>query len=257
MSPIHKTLVEAARSARFEIQIASLLSRRGLDTGLLQRFHRISRHIPCLHDSSHLLQFVADLLRVTSDVNGCIAEAGCFKGGGTAKLSIVASVLNRQLVVFDSFQGLSPNTEPHEANIFGDSIKGRFRTGEFRASLDEVYDSVRMFGGITACRFVEGWFQDTLPRFKGPIAGLYLDVDLASSTATCLKYLYPLISHGGLMYSQDGDFPLVIDIFADHQFWNTQVGCSRPEIVGLGRSKMLKIVKPSCSTDQCTSEVDQ
>ena len=71
----------------------------------------------------------------------------------------------------------------------------------------------------------------------------YLDVDLASSTKTCLKYLYPLVIPGGIIYSQDGDFPLVIEVFNDDRFWENEVGCKKPDIEGLGKKKLLKIIK--------------
>ena len=92
---------------------------------------------------------------------------------------------------------------------------------------------------------VEGWFDDTMPGFTGKIAAAYVDVDLASSTRTCLKYLYPLLVPGGVLMSQDGDFPLVIEVFEDDAFWEQEVGCERPHIEGLGTSKMLKLIKPA------------
>jgi O-methyltransferase len=75
------------------------------------------------------------------------------------------------------------------------------------------------------------------------ICAAYLDVDLALSTKTCLKYIYPRITTGGILYSQDGDFPLVIDIFDDDNFWENEVGCKKPKIEGLRKSKILRIVK--------------
>lgn len=46
-------------------------------------------------------------------------------------------------------------------------------------------------------RFIKGWFEDTMPVFNERIIAAYIDVDLASSTKTCLKYLYPLLVPGG------------------------------------------------------------
>jgi O-methyltransferase len=50
---------------------------------------------------------------------GVIVEAGCYKGGSTAKFSLMAEKVNRDLVVFDSFQGIPENAEPHEKDMFG------------------------------------------------------------------------------------------------------------------------------------------
>ena len=65
-----------------------------------------------------------------------------------------------------------------------------------------------------------------------------------SSTATCIKYLYPLLEPGGVLVSQDGDFPLVIELLDSDVFWKEEVGCEKPVIEGLGTDKMLKIIKP-------------
>jgi hypothetical protein len=59
-----------------------------------------------------------------------------------------------------------------------------------------------------------------------------------------LKYLYPLLEPGGVLYSQDGHLPLVIDVFNDRSFWRNEVGYARPEVIGLGEKKLIKIVKP-------------
>ena len=90
---------------------------------------------------------------------------------------------------------------------------------------------------------MKGWFNVTMPQFNKKISAIYLDVDLASSTKVCLKYLYPLLVPGGILVSQDGDFPLVIDVFDDDSFWENEVGCKKPMIEGLGVNKMIKIKK--------------
>ena len=180
------------------------------------------------------MSFVVSCVR-RRGVEGTIVEAGCFKGGSTAKLSLVASILGKQLFAFDSFAGLPENTESHEASILGHSIEGWFDEGNFRGTLDEVQSNIRTYGDIAACTFVRGWFEDTMPLFDSPIAAAYLDVNSASSTRTCLKYLYPLLSPGGVLVSQDGDFPLVIDVFSDTSFWEEELGVDMPNVGGLAR----------------------
>ena len=217
----------------------------GVRTELMRQFRRISREIPCPHNESHILSFVVEMFRIDAhDSNdGVFVEAGCYMGGSTAKFSLVAHELGRKLVVFDSFKGLPTNTENHKQSIFGYSIKNWFREGEFRGPRDVVTNNISRYGKIDVCEFVEGWFEETLPHFDRPILGAYIDVDLASSTRTCLKNIYPRIVPGGVLVSQDGDFPLIIDVFRSRKFWENEVGVSMPEIQGLGTSKMLRIVK--------------
>jgi O-methyltransferase len=161
----------------------------------------------------------------------------------TAKTSIVAELLNRRLLVFDSFEGLPKNEELHDESILGHSIDGWFEGGEFHGTLDEVRQNVTEYGGIDASEFIPGWFDDTMPGLDRDLCAVYLDVDLASSTKTCLRALYPRIVPGGILYSQDGDFPRVIEVFSSDEFWESEVGCERLTIEGLGTSKILKIVK--------------
>lgn len=241
---IKETLPEYFRVAKLQRELVELGVPSQEVRALLQRFMNVSRNIPCPHNPSHILSFVVELLKLETSVEGVIVEAGAFQGGSTAKISIVAERIGRQLHVFDSFEGLPANEEAHDASILGHSIKDWFREGEFRGSLEQVRHNVQEFGEIDLCRFIKGWFDDTMPGYAEQIAAIYLDVDLASSTRTCLKYLYPRLSSGGVLMSQDGDFPLVIDVFDSDRFWEEEIGCAKPLVEGLRTSKMLKIIKP-------------
>ena len=195
---------------------------------------------------SHVLTFVVEMMKYAkkhSESKGVFVEAGCFKGGSTAKFSLVAKSLNRKFVVFDSFEGIPENEEEHKKSIFGYSINSWFHKGSFSGSLEEVKHNVATYGDISVCSFVEGWFDNTLPDLDIDIAGAYIDVDLASSTKTCIKHFYPRLLPGGFLVSQDGDFPLVIEVFDDDNFWENEVGCKKPETHGLNKSKMLIVYK--------------
>ncbi len=240
---IREYLREAFAEARLRHELSTLLPAPKLNE-FLNQFQLISRQVNCPHNPSHILTFVNALLKIPKDVPGVIIEAGCFKGGSTAKFSLIAKYLGRELVVFDSFEGLPDNDENHEQTISGTSIKDWFKGKEFCGALDEVKNNVSRFGDPSVCRYVKGWFENTLPGFDEKICAAYLDVDLASSTRTCLQHIYPKLSKKGVIVSQDGDFPLVIDVFKDDEFWQKTVGCEKPAIDGLGSEKMLTIVKP-------------
>jgi len=196
----------------------------------------IDTHVMSAHNPSHLLKFLIAILKASPLMDGRIVEAGAYKGAGTCKISLFANYVGRKVFIFDSFRGLPENKEVHEMSTEGHSIKGWFDGGNFAGSLAEVKTNVRKYGEISVCEFIPGWFEETMPDFNEKIVLAYLDVDLASSTRTCLKYLYPLIVPGGAIFSQDGDFPLVIDVFKDQDFWKNEVGCvSLPEIEGLGK----------------------
>jgi len=205
----------------------------------------IHRQVKCKHQHEHVDSFVDAFMALPPEVEGCIVEAGCFQGGSAAKFSLAAKLAGRRVVLFDSFEGLPENKEGHAKSILGHSIDGWFGGGRFSGSLEAVKHNIATYGHLDVCSFVEGWFEDSMPGFSEKACAIYLDVDLASSTRTCIKYLYPLLVPGGILMSQDGDFPLVIEVFDDDEFWKTEVGCAKPHIEGLGRDKMIRIVKPA------------
>lgn len=245
---ILEQFAEATRVAKLETEIAAsrAFTSPAQSRTVFQRFRAVQAGVECPHNPSHVLEYVRDLVTILPrQTPGHLVEAGCFKGGSAAKVSIIAKLLGRDLLLFDSFEGLPENEEVHAQSILGHSIDGWFREGEFCGGEAEVRKNVTQFGEIGVCRTFRGWFDQTMPNFHEPIAAAYIDVDLAESTKTCIKYLYPLISPGGLLYSQDGDFPLVIEVFKDERFWAEEVGCPRPKIDGLGKRKMLRIQKPA------------
>lgn len=208
---------------------------------LLCQYYQISYRVCCRHTQEEMWNYATEILSCPRNVHGCFVEAGTYKGGSTAKFSLAARLADRKLVVFDSFEGIPDNDEAHDKNIFGG--RARFKPGSYCGGLEEVQRNVSRFGQIAACRFIKGWFDQTMPLFDEPVAGIYLDVDLVASTKTCLKYLYPLLSVGGVLFSQDGHLPLVVQLFDDDQFWESEIGCPKPVIEGLRTRKLLRIVK--------------
>lgn len=215
--------------------------------GIIKQYYVTSANVDCPHTPGEILAYIQTILTLPSTIPGCVVEAGCYKGGSTAKFSIAASLVHRELVVFDSFEGIPQNAEDHASTTHGDN----FEKGSYKGTLDEVKANVAKYGHIETCSFTKGWFEDTLPLFKNPIAAMYLDVDLVSSNRTCLKYLYPLLQAGGVLYSQDGHLPLVCDLFDDAYFWQHEVGTRKPVIEGLRKRKLIKIVK---QTSMITSD---
>ena len=240
-------LHRALRVARELRACASFLRSKGSKFSLrtrlelLERLYVISFRVESPHNQDEIVPFIEAILSAPSHHDGAIVEAGCFKGSSTAKFSLAADLVGKELVVFDSFQGIPENDEPHDRNIFGGVVY--FKKGQYRGTLEEVRNNVTRFGKIGCCRFVPGWFDDTLPAFAEPVSSIYLDVDLASSTRLCLKHLYPLLETGGVLHSQDGHLPLVIEVFDDDEFWLREVGGKKPTVRGLGSEKLLRVVK--------------
>jgi O-methyltransferase len=169
-----------------------------------------------------------------------VLEAGCGFGASTAKLSLAARLAGGSLIACDSFQGIPQNEERH-VHLDGRPIE--FRAGAFRGRLVSVRRNVEAFGAIEVCRFEKGWFSDVLPRIEGPLDVVVLDVDLARSTRTCVKELWPRLRPGGVLFSLDGQLRATHEVLGDAAFWRGEVGSEPPSIEGLGRSKLLTLEK--------------
>lgn len=233
---LFQTLKEYFAIARLQSEMASFFPSFKAQKLWLDRLKIIQTNVPSAHNSSHILQFLIAILKLDPQLKGCVVEAGAYKGGGTCKISLFVQHVNRRLFVFDSFEGLPQNDEQHIMSTEGHTIKDWFKGGNFAGSLPEVQSNVERYGSKDVCEFIPGWFEQTMPLFKEPVALAYLDVDLAASTRTCLKYIYPLLSKGGAIFSQDGDFPLVIEVLKDESFWKDEVKCDKlPIIENLGK----------------------
>ena len=242
-----RAVIRGVRRARHEWPLVALqLGKLGpveftRRRAIADRLLAVHANVPCAHEHSEMVEIIRQIFEIPADRPGCVVEAGCFKGGSTAKLSIAAAEAGRRVVVFDSFEGLPENDEPHENTIFGDSAD--FHAGNYAGRLSEVADNVQRWGELAVCELVPGWFENTMPAFREPVAVGFIDVDLAASTRTCLEHLYPLLISGGVLFSHDGHLPLCIDVLGDAGMWE-RIGGPRPIISGLGTSKLVSIRKP-------------
>jgi O-methyltransferase len=167
-----------------------------------------------------------------------VLEAGCGYGASTAKLSLAVRLARGSLIACDSFRGIPENQERHQL------LDGRvteFRPGAFQGRLASVRRNVETWGALEVCRFEKGWFEDVLPRLEGPLDVVVLDVDLAQSTRTCLRELWPRLRGDGVLFSLDGQLRATHELLADRRFWRDEVGSEPPLIEGLGRSKLLTL----------------
>lgn len=215
-------------------------SKYGADVrgGILERFKRIDSEVPIKTSPSDGL-FMAEAL-LTLECAGAVVECGCFSGGSTAKLSILARISGRELLAFDSFEGL-PAADAYET----EKIKTRqrlsfvatrpWRAGQYAAELPLVRDNVERYGELSVCRFVKGWFKDTLAdSLPEPIAFAFADVDLPSSARECLLHIWPRLANGGIFFSHDVGSIKVLQALAGEQLWKDVFHEHPPIFFGAG-----------------------
>jgi O-methyltransferase len=242
-----RAVIRGVRRARAEWPLVALRlgPLGGLDRAtrktLARRLHAVHDHVECAHTHGEISRIIREICAIPDDLSGCIVEAGCFKGGSTAKLSIAAAAVGRRLVVFDLFDGFPVSDDSLGVTIFGDRVN--FGEGRYAGRLSEVCFNVSAWGDLDVCEIMPGRFEITMPRFVRPIAVGFIDVDLATSMRTCLECLYPHLIPGGVLFIHDGHRPLCLEVMRDQRMWQ-RIGGSRPVIRGVGTGKLVAIRRP-------------
>lgn len=202
---------------------------------LLRRFAGIQKNVTCGHSPFQFVlmaEYILDL-----DISGPIVECGCYKGGSTAKLSLLAEYAKRTLYVFDSFQGLPEPENEKEAYVRQDGKTGqkyRFQAGQYKGTLEEVKNNVARHGCPDVCEFIPGFFSESLAGFKEEPAFVFIDVDLVSSARECIKVLWPLLKKGGYFFTHEAMYPDYVAGILDRDWWRENLNQCPPVIFGAG-----------------------
>lgn len=205
---------------------------------LLRAYARTTNAVRGYHTQAELLTVADRILRRAGQAGLTVVEAGTGKGSSTAKLSLATRLAGGRLLVYDSFRGIPENDERH-TNLDGRPVT--FRAGAFTGRLASVKRTVEQFGAPEVCTYTKGWFEETLPDFDQPVDVVLLDVDLLSSTVTCLKAFWPRLREGGVLFTQDGHLAAIVALLGDRAFWREELGEEPPRIQGLGRDKFLEL----------------
>tara|TARA_R110002020_G_scaffold112746_45_gene259499 strand:+ start:1975 stop:2700 length:726 start_codon:yes stop_codon:yes gene_type:complete len=151
---------------------------------------------------------------IKADIPGAIVECGVWRGGQmmAAALALKALGAERELVLFDTFQGM---TEPGERDkdiagaeaveIFHAHAHRRRGKGWCEASLEDVRSNIASTGYTTdRVHYVKGAVEETIPRHApAAIALLRLDTDWYASTRHEFIHLYPKVSRRGVVAVDD------------------------------------------------------
>jgi O-methyltransferase len=202
----------------------------------LNHFLGIKDLIPCEHSNLDMLEVALAVLTFPEQTAGVIVEAGLFKGGGTARLSLACKYSKRELFGFDSFRGL-PVHEESSPNVL-------YPPGVYFGSKAEVQENLKKYGAPEFVTLVDGWFEETMPKFHRPVAIAYLDVDLLSSTKVCIRYLWPQLIQGGVIFCHDAHLPEIAKLIHDPEFWQHEFNEPLPDISNVfGKIGFIKITK--------------
>ena len=195
-------------------------------TTLSLRIYRNWRRIPTGISYKGHLAIAAKLLELPATLEGAVVECGCWRGGSTANLSVICDIVGRDLIVYDSFEGLPA---PEALDDMKPHAKGGYRGG-----LDDVQGNVRKYGVIERCQFRQGWFKDTLPNHTEPIVLCLMDVDLKSSMHDCVVNLWPHLAEEGYLFLDDYVNLHDCALFFSERFWRDYLDTTPPGLMGTG-----------------------
>lgn len=162
-------------------------------------------------DSTRIGKILAhyELFKMSAEVPGAIIECGVFKGASLARFAMFRKLFDqtesKRLIGFDTF-GKFPET----TFVPDQSIRKRFvdTAGEQSISSLQMLEVLKYKGIEENLELVTGDITKTLPAYvkKNPnlkISLLNLDTDIYEPAVTILKYLFPLISKGGILILDD------------------------------------------------------
>ena len=206
-------------------------------TELIRKFELIDEDIDIASSPTDGLIMAEILLNI--EASGSIVECGCFTGGSTAKLSLIAKELGTNLVVFDSFEGLPEVTNEfirdHHCRRSENWITD-WTAGRYEGRIELVQSNVEKYGDFSRTQLVKGWFNETLrsPNLPEEVIFAFCDVDLANSARDCLTGIWPHLSEKGVFTTHDTAYIKVLQEFYKPKLWREEFKAIPPILFGAG-----------------------
>jgi O-methyltransferase len=144
-------------------------------------------------------------------IEGAIVECGVWKGGSmaaVAKALVQSTDLQRDLFLFDTFEGMSEPTR-NDIDYEGQYALDVMREKPSYRCADAPLESVKKVLYETGyprdkLNFIQGKVEETIPRYAPAlIALLRLDTDWYESTKHELTHLFPRLANGGVIIIDD------------------------------------------------------
>lgn len=183
------------------------------------------------------------IMNIPKTLEGVVVECGSYKGVSAANLSLICALCDRKLEIFDSFQGLpEPSVKDNAHTLLSTREIHTYEKGSWCGTLDEVRQSITRYGRIDVCNFNQGYFDQTLPKFKKKCVFAWLDVDLRESLETCIKNLWPLLHDGCSLYTHEAAHLEIASLFFSSEWWKENLNTLPPGLVGAGSGIGIKIL---------------
>ena len=152
---------------------------------------------------------------VRNRIAGPVVECGVWRGGSmmlAAEALLSFGDSNRELYLFDTFEGLPEPDKERDVDLHGKAWHGEWLARQVdgesfwgRAELDDVrHNMARTDYPTDNIHYVKGLVEDTLPeKAVEGIALLRMDCDWYAPTRQILQHLYPRLCQGGVLIVDD------------------------------------------------------
>lgn len=195
-----------------------LKRRRGLSwhrrLELLRRFLQIDWNVLHAHLPTEMSILYETLAARPARMDEVIVEAGCWHGGSSAKLSILARMFGYRLLIYDSFEGVErlPPEQAAKEWEFG---------GQYASTEPVLRENLARYGEIDLCTIQKGWFSESLAKnpVPHPVRLAYIDCDLAKGTKEALNGIVPSLVGDGCIFSQDFHIEPVRRLLLESTTW--------------------------------------
>lgn len=222
----------------------------GIDTSeirekLSHRFDLINTRLVCAHCNADPF-YMADYLLSNQEMSGPFVEFGCYQAGMSCKLSLVAELLNKKYIIFDSFRGL-PSTARYDTYDKNWWFLGDFREGDFSCHLEKVRRNIEKYGSINSCEFVPGLIEYTLPFYDLRPITFFIDVDILPTAKFIIKQLWNSVE-GDRIFTHESCIKEYMEGLLDRSWWESEMGESIPEVGRHPETKLPNLPRSMCLT---------
>lgn len=164
-------------------------------TDLIKRYPIISDQV----DRSELTVVLRELQKILDNqVDGDVVELGCYEGTTSLFLQRMLRGNNKELYVYDSFEGLPPKDQ-HDSSPAGE----HFKAGELSVSKSQFIKNFKQ-AGLPLPVIRKGWFEQLSDNdAPGKIAFAFLDGDFYTSTICSLKLVWPHLTDNATVVIDD------------------------------------------------------
>lgn len=167
-----------------------------------QEFTDAWQGFPEANNAIHERRFnLYNLAKSVYNIPGDLAECGVYKGAGSYLILKANENSNKQMHLFDSFEGLS---EPQAEDAPENNRTFRWKKGDLRITKDQVQKNLSEFSNVQCYK---GWIPE---RFNdvadSSFSFVHLDVDLYQPTYDALEFFYERVNSGGIIVCDDYGF---------------------------------------------------